>query len=95
MMPQRSRNAVRDIPRKIIHAPDLFPTIVIAFFSCTIASAAELRFTVVHVDENADQNAAAVINVNRDGKLDVVSGQCWSGSSVSDYRSLGKAHCPY
>jgi len=45
--------------------------------SCTITSAAELRFTVIPVDEAAEHNAAAVIDVNRDGKLDIVSGQWW------------------
>lgn len=39
--------------------------------------AADLRFVVHTLDETAEHNAAAVIDVNRDGRLDIVSGQWW------------------
>jgi dienelactone hydrolase len=41
------------------------------------AGASDLRFVVHVVDEAAEHNAAAAIDVNRDGRLDIVSGQWW------------------
>jgi len=50
----------------------------------TTTFGADLRFIVHPVDEAAEHNAAAAIDVNRDGKLDIVSGQWWyeTGANV-------------
>ena len=50
---------------------------VVVFLSCGLAAAGDIRFQAHPIDPDWTNSAAGVIDVNRDGRLDVVSGE-WS-----------------